>query len=45
MKDYDFGTVYGHLRPFWCLELTNIKDKLQAREAWDRQMRRDVTRR
>ncbi len=33
MKDYDFGTVYGHLCPFWGLELTNIKDKLQTCEA------------
>ncbi|KAK0231700.1 hypothetical protein EDD85DRAFT_793369 [Armillaria nabsnona] len=41
-KGYDFGTVYGRLRPFWYLGLTDIKYKLQAREQWDRQMRRDV---
>ncbi|PBK64621.1 hypothetical protein ARMSODRAFT_847768, partial [Armillaria solidipes] len=41
-KGYDFGTVYGRLRPFWYLHSTNIEDKLQAREAWDQQMRLDV---
>ncbi len=41
MNDYDFGTVYGHLRPFW-YNLTNIEDKLQRCEEWDRQMRLDV---
>ncbi len=40
MNDDDFGTVYGHLRPFWYNDLT--EDKLQSRETWDRQMRRDV---
>ncbi len=42
MKDCDFGTVYGRLRPFWYLDLTDIEDTLQTREAWDRQMRQDV---
>ncbi len=42
MKGYDFGTVYGHLRQFWYLDLTDIEDKLQTRETWDRQMRQDV---
>ncbi|PBK58657.1 hypothetical protein ARMSODRAFT_967560, partial [Armillaria solidipes] len=42
VKDYDFGTVYGHLRPFWYNDLTDIEDKLQRREAWDRKMRQDV---
>ncbi len=41
-KGYDFGTVYGRLRPFWYLDLTNIEDKLQACEEWDLQMRREV---
>ncbi|KAK0432415.1 hypothetical protein EV421DRAFT_1500650 [Armillaria borealis] len=42
MKGYDFGTVYGHLRQFWYLDLTEIEDTPQTREAWDRQMRKDV---
>ncbi len=42
IKDYDFGTVYGHLRPFWYNDLTDIEDELQRREAWDWKMRQDV---
>ncbi|PBK58955.1 hypothetical protein ARMSODRAFT_1027815 [Armillaria solidipes] len=42
MKDYDFGTVYGHLRPFWYKDLTDIEHKLQSHEARDGKMRRDV---
>ncbi|KAK0431328.1 hypothetical protein EV421DRAFT_1720673 [Armillaria borealis] len=42
IKDYDFGTVYGHLRQFWYYDLTDIEDKLHKREVWDQQMRQDV---
>ncbi|SJL14966.1 uncharacterized protein ARMOST_18443 [Armillaria ostoyae] len=42
MKGYDFGTIYGHLCQFWYLDLTDIEQKLQTLEAWDRQMRQDV---
>ncbi|SJL14988.1 uncharacterized protein ARMOST_18467 [Armillaria ostoyae] len=43
LKDYDFGTTFSRLRPFWYNDLTDIRqDKLQSREAWDRQMRQDV---
>ncbi|KAK0430075.1 hypothetical protein EV421DRAFT_2025391 [Armillaria borealis] len=41
-KDYDFGTVYGHLRPFWYDSLSDIENKLRTREAKDLEMRRDV---
>ncbi len=42
IKDYDFGTAFSYLRPFWYDDLTDIEDKLRTREAWDRQMRQDV---
>ncbi len=42
IKDYDFGTAFSYLRPFWYNDLTDIEDTLQTREAWDRQMREDV---
>ncbi len=42
IEDYDFGTAFSYLRPFWYNGLTNIEDTLQTREAWDRQMRQDV---
>ncbi|PBK58950.1 hypothetical protein ARMSODRAFT_1027811 [Armillaria solidipes] len=41
-KDYDFGTLYGHLRPFWYDSLSDIEHKLRTREAKDLEMRRDV---
>ncbi|KAK0432421.1 hypothetical protein EV421DRAFT_2023981 [Armillaria borealis] len=41
-KGYDFGTLYGHLRPFWYDDLTGIEHKLRTREAKDLEMRRDV---
>ncbi|KAK0491947.1 hypothetical protein EDD18DRAFT_1334516 [Armillaria luteobubalina] len=42
LKDYDFGTAFSRLRPFWYDDLTNIEDKLCSRKARDRQMRNDV---
>ncbi len=42
MKDYDFGTAFSYLPPFWYNDLTNIEVKLHIREAWDQQMREDV---
>ncbi|KAK0491912.1 hypothetical protein EDD18DRAFT_1465669 [Armillaria luteobubalina] len=42
LKDYDFGTAFSRLRPFWYDDLTGIKDKLHSREACDWQMRQDV---
>ncbi|KAK0491893.1 hypothetical protein EDD18DRAFT_1290695 [Armillaria luteobubalina] len=41
-KDYDFGTAFSRLRPFWYDDLTDIKDKLHSCKAWDWQMRQDV---
>ncbi|PBK58646.1 hypothetical protein ARMSODRAFT_923461 [Armillaria solidipes] len=41
-KDYDFGTAYGYLRPFWYDDLTDIENKLHTCEATDLEMRRDV---
>ncbi len=41
-KEYDFGTLYGHLRPFWYDSLIDIEHKLRTREAKDLEMRRDV---
>ncbi|PBK64631.1 hypothetical protein ARMSODRAFT_1006975 [Armillaria solidipes] len=42
LKDYDFGTAFSRLRPFWYNDLTDIQDKLHTREVWDRLMRQDV---
>ncbi|PBK58664.1 hypothetical protein ARMSODRAFT_1010061 [Armillaria solidipes] len=42
MEDYDVGTIYGHLRQFWYLDLTDIKATLRTCEAWDRHMRQNV---
>ncbi|KAK0491883.1 hypothetical protein EDD18DRAFT_529441 [Armillaria luteobubalina] len=42
LKDYDFGTAFSRLSPFWYNDLTDIEDKLHSHEAWDRQMRQDV---
>ncbi len=42
IKDYDFGTAFSYLRPFWYNDLTDVKDKPHTREAWDQQMRQDV---
>ncbi len=42
IKDYDFGTAFSYLRPFWYKDLTDIEDTLRTHEAWDRQMRKDV---
>ncbi len=41
-NEYDFGTVYGHLRRFWYDDLTGDEDKLHIRKARDRDMRKDV---
>ncbi|KAK0460062.1 uncharacterized protein EV420DRAFT_1747038 [Desarmillaria tabescens] len=41
-KDYDFGTVYAHLRPVWYDGLTDAKNELHAYEIQDREMRQDV---
>ncbi len=37
-KEYDFGTAYGRLRPFW-YELTAIEDNLRTDEKKDQDMR------
>ncbi len=42
LKDYDFGTAFSRLRPFWYNDLTDIQNKLHSRETWDWQMRQDV---
>ncbi len=42
IKDYDFGTAFSYLRPFWYNDLTAVKDKPHTREACDQQMRQDV---
>ncbi|KAK0482795.1 hypothetical protein IW261DRAFT_1606584 [Armillaria novae-zelandiae] len=40
-RDYDFGTVYGHLRAVWLTHRdSNIQDELRRREEEDREMRR-----
>ncbi len=41
-KNYDFGTAYAHLRPFWYHGLTGVQDELHTCEARDRAMRQDV---
>ncbi len=39
-KNYDFGTVYGHLRNVWTLDwLENMKDRLRINEEVDRDRR------
>ncbi len=42
IMDYNFGTTFSYLCPFWYKYLTDIEDTLQTHDAWDRQMRRDV---
>ncbi|KAK0499255.1 hypothetical protein EDD18DRAFT_1461173 [Armillaria luteobubalina] len=42
-RNDDFGTVYGHLRPYWYdYDVTAIKDTLCVREKLDREMRRKL---
>ncbi|KAK0491943.1 hypothetical protein EDD18DRAFT_1334514 [Armillaria luteobubalina] len=35
LKDYDFGTAFSHLHPFWYHGLTDIEDKLCSCKASD----------
>ncbi|KAK0245325.1 hypothetical protein EDD85DRAFT_757942, partial [Armillaria nabsnona] len=39
-KEYDFGTVYGYLRPIWFdCDLNNVQDSLRTSEATDLEIR------
>ncbi|KAK0245296.1 hypothetical protein EDD85DRAFT_13628 [Armillaria nabsnona] len=41
--EYDFGTVYGYLRPIWFrCKLNNIQDSLRTSEAEDLEIRREA---
>ncbi len=42
-QNYDFGTVYAYLRPFWNdNDIATIEHKLRTREEEDMKMRRDM---
>ncbi len=42
-RNDDFGTVYAHLRSWWCdYDVTTIKHKLRTWEEEDQKMRREV---
>ncbi len=41
-NQYDFGTVYGRLRPLWCDGLNAIKDNLRTGKQKDQEMRRNA---
>ncbi len=42
LKEYDFGTAYSRLRPFWYGDLTTTVDDLYEHEVQYRQMLEDV---
>ncbi|PBK59149.1 hypothetical protein ARMSODRAFT_1090926 [Armillaria solidipes] len=42
-KEYDFGTVYGYLRPIWFeCDLNDIQDSLRTSEVKDQKIRREA---
>ncbi len=42
-QNYDFGTVYAYLHPYWNVRyITTIEHELRTREEGDREMRRKV---
>ncbi|SJL03062.1 uncharacterized protein ARMOST_06407 [Armillaria ostoyae] len=42
-KEYDFGTVYGYLRPIWFdCDLNDIQDSMRTSEADDLEIRHEV---
>ncbi len=42
LKNYDFGTAYARLRPFWYESLTTVVDELSNREVRYRKVLQDV---
>ncbi len=42
-KEYDFGTIYGYLRPIWFdCDLNDVKDSLRTSEVKDLEIRREA---
>ncbi|PBK79864.1 hypothetical protein ARMGADRAFT_1003536 [Armillaria gallica] len=42
-KDYDFGTIYGYLRPIWFdCDLKDVEDSLRTSEAMDLRIRQEA---
>ncbi|PBK79666.1 hypothetical protein ARMGADRAFT_1092893 [Armillaria gallica] len=43
LKEYDFSTVYGYLRPIWFdCDLNDVKDSLRTSEAKDLEIQREA---
>ncbi len=42
LKEFDFGTAYAHLRPFWYDDMTIIVEDLPKRKMRHQKMRQDV---